>query len=107
MSDLGSAVLLTLANPSTAEKTYNLGSLFLTWEEIGETILRLTRSTSAINFIPSEKWQGPAFLKEVWDLSWEKAEREIGYKPRSSPDQMRSRFSDALKNCIDQVRNQR
>jgi UDP-glucose 4-epimerase len=107
MSDLGSAVLLALANPSAAEKTYNLGSLFLTWEEIGETILKLTHSASAINFIPSEKWQGPAFLNEVWDLSWEKAEREIGYKPRSSVDQMRSQFSAALKNCIDQVRNQR
>ncbi len=107
MSDLASAVLLTLENPSSAEKTCNLGSLFLTWAEIGETILRLARSTSAINFIPSEKWQGPAFLNEVWDLSWEKAEREIGYKPRSSADQMRSQFSDALKNCIDQVRDQR
>lgn len=107
ISDLGSAVLQTLANPSAGEKTYNLGSLFLTWEEIGETILKLTHSASAINFIPSEKWQGPAFLNEVWDLSWEKAEREIGYKPRSSAGQMRSQFSAALKNCIDQVRNQR
>ncbi len=107
MSDLGSAVLQALANPLAAGKIYNLGSLFLTWPEIGSTILKLARSRSAINFIPSEKWQGPAFLNEIWDLSWEKAEREIGYTPRSSADQIRSQFSDALKNCIDQVRNQR
>ncbi len=106
MSDLGSAVLQTLADLSGAGKIYNLGSLFLTWPEIGETILQFTRSTSTINFIPSEKWQGPAFLNEIWDLSWEKAEREIGFRPRSSADRMRSQFSAALKNCIDQVRNQ-
>jgi UDP-glucose 4-epimerase len=107
MSDLGSAVLLTLANPSATGMTYNWGSLFLTWDEIGEIILRLTRSASPINFIPSEKRQGPTFPHEIWDLSWEKAERGIDYRPRSSVDQMRSQFSDALKNCIDQVKNQR
>ena len=84
-----------------------MGSLFLTWEEIGDMIVRLTRSTSAFNFIPSDQWKGPAFLNEVWDLSWDKAKRELGLKARGFRGKDAILISDALQNCIAQVEKEK
>jgi len=106
MADLCRAMTSAIANPAASGQIYNLGSLFLTWEEIGKMIGRLTGSTSGIQLIPSDWWQGPAFLNEVWDLSWDKAERELGYKPRDSAERMRSSFMEALRNCIAQVKKE-
>ncbi len=104
MADLGIAINLAIANPSASGQIYNVGSLFLAWEEIGTMIVGLTGSTSATHFIPSDQWQGPAFLNEVWDLSWDKAERELGYRPKDSAQSARSLFMEALKTCVEQVK---
>ncbi len=100
MADLESAILLAAANPNTQGRVYNLGSLFLGWEEIVNIIVRLTISNSPINFISPEQWRGPAFLNEVWDLDWGKAHREFGFKPTASGEAMLSAFTEALKNSI-------
>ena len=105
MADLGIAIKSAMAKPAASGQVYNVGSLFLTWEEIGTMIVRLTNSTSATHFIPSEQWQGPAFLNEVWDLSWDKAERELGYRPKDSAERARSLLMEALKTCVEQSRN--
>jgi UDP-glucose 4-epimerase len=67
-------------------------------------IVDLTHSNSTIQLVPSDQWKGPAFLNEVWDLSWEKAERDLGFKPGHSGEEMRSQFIKALQKCIDQVK---
>jgi nucleoside-diphosphate-sugar epimerase len=104
MVDLTGTIALAIEKPTASGKIYNVGSLFLTWEEIGNMVVRLTRSSSALKFIPSDQWKGPAFLSEVWDLSWDKAQRELGFEPQSSEDEMRSQFMGALESCIAQVR---
>jgi UDP-glucose 4-epimerase len=106
MADLGVAINSAIANPAASGQVYNIGSLFLTWEEIGAMIVRLTNSTSATHFIPSDQWQGPAFLNEVWDLSWDKAERELSYKPKDSAEKARSLFMQALQTCVAQVKEE-
>ena len=103
MSDLGRAITSTIARSTGSGQIYNLGSLFLTWEEIGSMIVDLTHSNSAIQLVPSDQWKGPAFLNEVWDLSWDKAKQELGYEPQHSTEKIRSLFVEALRNCIDQV----
>jgi len=107
MADLGATINSAIANPAASGQVYNVGSLFLTWEEIGAMIVGLTNSTSALHFIPSDQWQGPAFLNEVWDLSWDKAERELGYRPKASAERARSLLMEALRNCVAQVREER
>jgi UDP-glucose 4-epimerase len=107
MVDLAGAIALAIEKPTASGKIYNVGSLFLTWGEIGDMIVRLTRSSSALKFIPSDQWKGPAFLNEVWDLSWSKAKRELDYEPEASAGKMRSLFSDALQNCIAQVEKEK
>jgi len=104
MADLSRAMASAISNPAGAGQVYNIGSLFLTWEEIGKMIMTLTNSTSPLRLIPSDQWQGPAFLNEVWDLSWDKAERDLGYKPKDSAERMRSSFMEALRNCVAQVK---
>lgn len=106
MADLARTMASAISNPAASGQVYNVGSLFLTWEEIGKMIVRFTDSTSAIQLILSDQWQGRAFLNEVWDLSWDKAERELGYKPKDSAERMRSSFMEALRNCVAQVKKE-
>lgn len=104
MADLGSAMISAITKPAPSGQVYNVGSLLLTWEEIGRMIVDLTHSNSTIQLVPSDQWKGPAFLNEVWDLSWEKAEKDLGFKPVHSGEEMRSQFIKALQKCIDQVK---
>jgi len=107
MADLGSAMISAITKPAPSGQVYNVGSLLLTWEEIGRMIVDLTHSKSSIQLLPSDQWKGPAFLNEVWDLSWEKAERDLGFKPGHSNEEIRSQFFKALQKCIDQVKEGR
>ncbi|MDD5170945.1 MAG: NAD(P)-dependent oxidoreductase [Syntrophales bacterium] len=100
MDDLAGAAGLIMGNAASAGQIYNVGSMFFTWEEIGDMIIELTGSKSTIRFVLSEQWQGPAFLNEVWDLSWEKAAGSLGYRPRHVDGEARACFREALKNCI-------
>ena len=103
MADLSRAIASTIATPAASGQVYNVGSLFLTWEEIGAMIVNLTQSNSGIRLVPSDQWKGPAFLNETWDLSWDKAKRELGYEPQHSNERIRPLFTEALHNCIGQV----
>jgi UDP-glucose 4-epimerase len=106
MADLGRAVQMSISKPAAAGQVYNLGSLFLSWKEIGDVIIGLTGSSSVIKPISSEQWRGAAFLNEVWDLDWSKAREEIGYEPAESAETMKASFIEALKSCVVQVRSE-
>ena len=103
MADLGRAIALSVSNSAAAGQVYNLGSLFMSWAEIGEIIIGLTDSRSVLLPVASEKWRGAAFLNEVWDLDWSKAKQEIGYEPADSVETMKASFIEALKSCVAQV----
>ncbi|MGZ3596883.1 MAG: NAD-dependent epimerase/dehydratase family protein [Syntrophales bacterium] len=103
MADLESAIMLAASRPIASGQIYNLGSFFLTWEEIVKIIVHLTNSNSPIRFIPSEEWHGSAFLSEVWDLDCSKAKAELGFGPTASAEMMFALFTEAMKNCITNV----
>ncbi|WP_406676469.1 NAD-dependent epimerase/dehydratase family protein [Moorella sp. ACPs] len=104
MADLALACRLALSRPGAAGQTYNLGSLYLTWEEIASRIIELTGSGSKLQVVPPGEWKGPVFLNEVWELSWDKASRELDYQPVFTGDQGRKAFVKALAKCINKVR---
>jgi UDP-glucose 4-epimerase len=106
MADLGRAILLSVSKPVAAGQVYNLGSLFLSWKEIGDIIIGLTGSTSVIKLISSEQWRGAAFLNEIWDLDWARASQEIGYAPADPTEAMKASFIEALRSCVAQVRSE-
>jgi nucleoside-diphosphate-sugar epimerase len=103
MTDLGRAITSAIARSTASGQIYNVGSLFLTWEEIGAMIVSLTHSNSPIELVPSDQWKGPAFLNEVWDLNWDKAKYDLGFEPTLPTEKIRSLFIEALRNCVDQV----
>jgi len=100
MNDLASAMRLIMQSTTAVGQTYNVGSLFLSWEEIGAMLIELVKSSSTIQLVPSDQWQGPAFLNEVWDLSWDKLGNELGYRCQYSETEARIQFRAALKSCI-------
>jgi UDP-glucose 4-epimerase len=106
MADLGRAIALSASRPAAAGQVYNLGSLFMSWAEIGEIIIGLTDSRSVLRPVASEQWRGAAFLNEVWDLDWTKAKQELGYEPADSTETMKATFIEALKSCVAQVRSE-
>jgi nucleoside-diphosphate-sugar epimerase len=103
MEDLSRVIELAITTPAASGKIYNVSSLFLTWEEIGAIIVSLTQSDSPVQLVPSDQWKGPAFLNEVWDLSWDKAKRELEFQPKHPAEKVRSLFGEALRQCVDQV----
>jgi nucleoside-diphosphate-sugar epimerase len=106
MADLGRAVQLSVSKPAAAGQVYNLGSLFLSWKEIGDIMISLTDSASVIKLMSPDQWRGAAFLNEVWDLDWTKAKQELGYEPADSTETMKASFIEALKSCASQVRSE-
>jgi len=106
MADLGRAILLAASKPAAAGRIYNVGSLFLSWKEIGDIIIGLTGSTSVIKLISPEQWRGAAFLNEIWDLDWARAKQELGFQPADSVEAMKASFMEALKSCVAQVRSE-
>ncbi len=107
MEDLGKAVRMAMANPVASGQIYSLGSFFLTWEEIVARVIALAGSKSNLQFIPSEQWKGPAFLNEVWDLSWEKAEKTLQYEPTDLFTALEGQFMSALRGCMEKVKIER
>ena len=106
MADLGKAIMLAQLKPAASGQVYNIGSLFLTWKEIGAIIISLTNSTSVIRLMSTDQWHGPAFLNEVWDLDWNKATQALGFEPGCSIETMKSLFIEALKTCVFQVKKE-
>lgn len=104
MNDLAAAIELAVVRPQAIGATYNLGSVFLTWQEIGASIIEYAKSRSQLTVETAKPWDGPAFLGETWDISWAKAAREIGYNPLLDPDSARAAFNQALARCVDGVR---
>jgi UDP-glucose 4-epimerase len=105
MNDLAQTFSLILDTPAAAGQTFNTGSMFLAWEEIGRMIIEITNASSDIHLVEAEKWQGPAFLNEAWDLSWDKAKRILGYSPEYNDSEAKSRFREALRTCAEQIKN--
>jgi UDP-glucose 4-epimerase len=106
MADLGRAALAAASTPAAAGETYNIGSLFLSWQEIGEIIISLTQSRSSVKFVPSGEWEGPAFLNEIWDLDVTKAEVQLAFKAASPREATKAQFARALTACVAQVKEE-
>lgn len=103
MNDLGRAIELAATRQEAAGNIYNIASLFLSWEEIGQAIIKLANSTSSLQLLDTKDWNGPAFLNEIWDLNCDKAAKDLGYNSLLSAADNCVAFSNALANCITTV----
>ncbi|HMM19817.1 MAG TPA: NAD(P)-dependent oxidoreductase [Selenomonadales bacterium] len=105
MTDLAVAMELALTSPRAAGQIYHVGSLFLTWQEIGAMIVELIGSKSELQMVSEAEWSGPAFLNETWRLNSQKIRREIDFEARLDEGEARMEFRRALSGCIREMTN--
>jgi len=79
---------------------FNLGTLYLTWEELAQLIVVQANPAAKVLAIPQEEWSGSAFLADDWHFSTEKAERMLGYRTGLNREQAIKHLSKALETCV-------
>ena len=58
--------------------------------------MEVTGTSSPLEVIPAEEWQGPQFLADTWRLSTGKAEQLFGYYSLFSHDSARESLKAAI-----------
>lgn len=85
-------------------QTYNLETVYLTWEDLAEIIVSRANPQAKIITVPKEEWTGSSFLTDDWKFSTAKAEKELGYRSRYSKQEAVEHLGKALGACIAEVR---
>jgi hypothetical protein len=62
--------------------------------------MEVTGSSSQLEVIPAEEWQGAPFLADSWRLSTSKAEQLFGYSSLFSHDLARESLKAAIGRCL-------
>ena len=101
--DLTNALLMALQKPKTFGKIFNLSTLFLSWEEVAQIIIEVTRSSSPLKVILPGEWKGPTFLTDIWELSTDKAERLFAYRSILPRLTARQRLKEAIARCYNGI----
>ena len=98
LGDIAKAFEMATLNERAYGQVFNLSSFQIRWRDLIELIVKLSGSTSTIEIVPDERWEGHGFLTGVWDLSTKKAEDLLGYRP--DPEGTKEVFIQALKRDI-------
>ena len=75
---------------------FNLGSLYLGWDEVARMVVEVTGATAPVESVPSSAFTGPAFLAGRWELDLGRIEERLGFAPARDPDWVRGQFKGAL-----------
>jgi UDP-glucose 4-epimerase len=67
--------------PASFGQTFNLATVYVTWDEVAGIVREVTGSTSEIRSTPSSEWRGSAFLADPWELDDTLARQLVGYSP--------------------------
>ncbi len=81
LEDLVQGVEKCLFAPSAFGQTFNLATVYVTWNEVASIVREVTGSTSQIRSTPSSEWKGSPFLADPWELDDTSARQLVGYAP--------------------------
>ena len=95
MDDLTRGMGQCLFNPDAHGRTFNLATVYVTWEEVAAMVREVTGSFCEVRVVPVERWKGSAFLADPWELDDTAAREVLGYEPLEG-----SRARDMLKEAI-------
>ncbi|HEX2758155.1 MAG TPA: NAD(P)-dependent oxidoreductase, partial [Thermoanaerobaculia bacterium] len=98
MEDLARGLDLCLENPKAFGRTFNLSTIYVTWEEVAEMVRDATGSRSEIRCVPRKEWTGSAFLADPWELSDAAARELLGYRPMN-PSEAKASLKAAISAC--------
>ena len=105
--DAARAFFLATLNDKAYGEVFNLSSgTFTTWQELAELVCQLTKSTSSLELVPKEVWQGDVSIGTdrsvpyVCNLDIGKAERLIGYRPKYGAQELRDLLQGAVSRLV-------
>ena len=81
LKDLYQGVEKCLFAPAAYGQTFNMATVYVTWDEVAGFVREVTGSTSQIRSTPSSEWRGSAFLADPWELDDTLARQLVGYSP--------------------------
>ena len=96
MEDFIQAVELILVNPRSVGHTFNLASLYVTWEEVARMAIEVTASSVGVQVVPRMEWAGAAFLADRWELDDRRIREQLGFKPSRDPAGVRHALRRAI-----------
>ena len=105
LDDFVSAVLAIFEKRPKGE-LFNLGSVYLTWEELAQLIVNHANPNAKVRAIPKEAWEGSVFLADDWPFSTKKAEEMLRYQTGLTREKAIDDLSMALKRSVDGVKTQ-
>ena len=94
----------TTLNQKSFGQVFNLSSLFLTWEEIANIIVEEVGS-GKVKIISQKDWEGSSFLAGEWNLSSQKAESLLGFRPELRESDYEVIFKEAIRGVVDKLRS--
>lgn len=100
MDDFCKFIEDTMLNEKSFGETFNLGTAFIKWEEVGEILFELARIEPKIKIIPQDQYKGSAFMSDIWELSSEKASRVMGFQSIFSKEESRNLLKRAMGNMM-------
>jgi len=104
LDDLVKGFEFSFLNQKSFGQVFNLSSLFLTWEEIANIIVEEVGS-GKVKIVSQEDWKGSSFLADVWNLSSQKAESLLGFRPEPRESDYRVLFKEAIRSVVDKLRS--
>jgi len=94
----------TTLNQKSFGQVFNPSSLFLAWDEIANIIVEEV-SSGKVKIISQKDWKGNSFLAGEWNLSSQKVESLLGFKPELSESDYRVLFKEAIRSVVDKLRS--
>ncbi|MDL2283956.1 NAD(P)-dependent oxidoreductase [Oxalobacter sp. OttesenSCG-928-P03] len=105
LDDFVSAVLAIFEKRPRGE-LFNLGSVYLTWEELAQLIINHANPDAKVKAIPKDEWTGSVFLADDWPFSTQKAQDMLQYQTGLTREKAIDDLSRALKASVDGVKAQ-
>lgn len=105
LDDYVSAVLAIIQNQPSGE-LFNLGTAYLTWEEVAKLIIAHANPKATVRAVPRREWQGSDFLADDWPISTKKAENFLKYKTNITREKAVEALSNALKLSVDKAKKE-
>ncbi len=96
MEDLIQAVDLILLSPRSFNQVFNLSSLYVTWEEVAQMVVEVTRSSARLEVVPVAEWKGAVFLADRWELDDRRIRERLEFKPARDPASLREALRRAI-----------
>jgi nucleoside-diphosphate-sugar epimerase len=103
LDDLAKGFEFSFLNQKAFGQIFNLSSQFLTWEDIANIIIEEVGS-GKVKIISPEDWKGSSFLTNEWNLSSQKAENLLGFRPKIRESDHRILFKEIIKSGLDRLR---